>query len=133
MQMSLTMGLRIFNALLQNLLRLLNKLSVQINRVGRYTSSSIVLLEDKLRRLSIVFLHLAPVRLSLIRVLLGAGAITVRVRVLGLKKAVSRFRDDMKQMVEVPSGNRCRASRLPGGPGRGVGRTQPRRRCSVRG
>lgn len=132
MQMSLAMRLRIFNALLQNLLRLLNKLSMQINRVGRHTSAGIVLLENELRRLSIIILHLAPVRLSLLGVLFGAGAITARVRVLGLEKDVSRFRDDAKR-EGVPFGNRHRVLRLPGGPGRGVGRTQPRRRCFGRG
>jgi hypothetical protein len=91
MQMSLTMRLRIFNALLQNILRLLNKLSMQINRIGRYTSASIVLPENKLRRLSIIFLHLAPVRLSLLGVLLSASAITVRVRFLRLKKPLAIF------------------------------------------
>lgn len=132
MQMSLTMRLCIFDALLQNLLGLLNELSMQINRVGRYASAGIVLLEDELRRLSIIILHLAPVRLSLLGVLLGAGAITARVRLLGLEKAISRFRDDAKR-EGVPFGNTHRASRLPGGPGRGVGRTQPRRRCFGRG
>jgi hypothetical protein len=65
MKMILSMRLGIFNALFQNLLGLLDKLSMQIDRIGLNAPVGIVLAEDKLRRLLVVFLHLAPVRLAL--------------------------------------------------------------------
>lgn len=56
----------IFNALLQNILSLLDKLAMQIDRVGLHAPVGVVLAEDKLRRLLVVFFHLAPMRLALL-------------------------------------------------------------------
>lgn len=85
MQMVLSMRFGILDALFEDLLRLLNELTVQIDRIGRNTSIGVVLSENKLRSLLIVLLHLATVSLSLLGELLGAGAIAVRVGILRLK------------------------------------------------
>lgn len=54
------------NALLQNLFRLLDELTMQVDRVCLSAPVGIVLSEDKLGRLLVVFFHLAPVRLALL-------------------------------------------------------------------
>lgn len=74
----------ILDALFEDLLRLLDKLTVQIDRVGRNSSIGVVLPEDKLGSLLIILLHLATVGLALLGQLLGAGAIAARVGILGL-------------------------------------------------
>lgn len=78
------MRLGVLDALLQNLLGLLDELPVQIDGVGRDASVGIVLAEDKLRRLSVVFLHFAAVGFALLGELFGARAIAARVCFLGL-------------------------------------------------
>jgi hypothetical protein len=57
---------------------------MQINRIGLNTSIGIVLAEDKLGRLLVVFLHLATVCLALLRQLFGARPIAAGVCFLGL-------------------------------------------------
>lgn len=76
MEVALAMRLGILDALLQNLLRLLDELSVQIDGICLYAAIGVVLTEDVLRRLLIILLHLAPVSLAILRELLGGGAIT---------------------------------------------------------
>lgn len=85
MKMILPMRLGIFDPLLQNLLCLLNKLTMQINRVISNAPTGVVLAEDKLRGLLVILFHLATVRFALLRELLRAGAITARVCFLGLR------------------------------------------------
>ena len=84
MQMILPMCLSVLDPLFQDLLRLLDELPVEIDRVGRDTSIGVVLAEDELRGLLVVLLHLAAVGLSFLRELLGAGSITARIGVLRL-------------------------------------------------
>lgn len=84
MKMILSMRLGVSNALLQNLLRLLDELSMQIDRIGVNASIGVVLAEDELGRLLVVFLHLATVLLALFRQLFGARTIAAGVCVLGL-------------------------------------------------
>lgn len=85
MQMILPMALRIFDPLLENILRLFNKLPMQINRVGINPSRRVILPEDKLGCLPVVLVHLAPVRFALLAEFLGAGAIARGVCFLGLR------------------------------------------------
>jgi hypothetical protein len=60
------MALRILDSLLEDILRLLDKLAMKINRVGIYPTRSVVLPEDKLRRLAVVLVHLAAVGFALL-------------------------------------------------------------------
>lgn len=83
-QVILSMRFGIFNALLQDLLGLFDELPVQINCVGFDAPVGVVLAEDKFGCLFVVFLHLAPVRLALLRQLFGARAIAVGVGFLRL-------------------------------------------------
>lgn len=78
------MRLRILDPLLKDLLSLLNKLSMQINGISLYTAIGVILPENELRRLFVVLLHLAPMRLALLGEVLGRRAIAARVRFLGL-------------------------------------------------
>lgn len=71
MQMSLSMALRIFNPLLKDILRFLRKLTMQINGVRRHSAIRIIFPEDQIRCLFVVLCHLAPMRLALLRELLG--------------------------------------------------------------
>lgn len=79
MQMGLTMRLGIFDPLLQNILRLLNILSVEINRIRWNPSWGIILTEDKLGCLAIILLHLATVSFPLFGELLCERAISILV------------------------------------------------------
>lgn len=81
-KMRLSMLPRVLDALLEDLLRLLDELPVQIDRVGRHVG--VVLAEDELRRLSVVLLHLAAVRLALLGQLLGQRAVAILVGLPGL-------------------------------------------------
>lgn len=87
MQMILSMCLGVFDALLQNLLGLLNELSVQIDRVGRDASVGVVLAKDELGRLLVILFHLAAVRLALLREFFGFRAIAARVCLFRLIRA----------------------------------------------
>lgn len=88
------MRLGVLDPFFQDLLSLLDELSVQIDGVCLNTPAGVILTEDELRRLSVVLLHLAAVCLSLLGELLGAGAIAARVGVLGL---VSVSGDEMTE------------------------------------
>lgn len=89
MKVILPMRLGILDPLFQDLLSLLNELSVQIDGVCLDAPAGIVLAEDKLRRLSVILLHLAAVCLSLLGELLGAGAIAARVGFLRLARVLA--------------------------------------------
>ena len=89
MKVILPMRLGILDPLFQDLLSLLNELPVQINGVCLDAPVGIVLAEDKLRRLSVILLHLAAVCLSLLGELLGGGAIAARVGLLGLARVLA--------------------------------------------
>lgn len=84
MEVVLAMRLGIFNALFQNLLRLLDKLSVQVDCIRLYATICVILAENELGRLLVILFHFAPVGLALFRELFGGGAITARVGFLGL-------------------------------------------------
>ena len=58
---------------------------MQINGIIGNAPIGVIFPEDKLRRLLVILLHLATVRLSFFRELLRAGAITARVCFLGLR------------------------------------------------
>jgi hypothetical protein len=155
MKMILPMRFSIFNALLQNILRLLDKLSMQIDRIGLNASIGVVLAEDKFGRLLVVFLHLATVRLALLRQLFGARAIAAGVCFLGLfSRLVSKStlslldamlrkwcgdHDNSTAMLNrgdwarIPVRNILHAWRLPVVRGRATGRIPARRRRSGRG
>lgn len=79
MQVVLSVRFGILDALLQNLLRLLGELSVQIDGIGRYAPVGVILAEDEFRRLLVVLLHLATMRLSLLGQLFRACAIAALV------------------------------------------------------
>jgi len=80
------MRLGVADALLQNLLGLLDKLSMQVNGVGGDAPVGVVLAENELGRLLVVFFHFATMRLALLGELLCAGAITARIGFLRLRR-----------------------------------------------
>jgi hypothetical protein len=88
MKMVLPMRLGVLDPLFQDLLGLLDELTVQIDGVGLDAPVGVVLAEDELRRLSVVLIHLAAVGLALLGELLGGGAIAARVGVLRLWESV---------------------------------------------
>lgn len=75
--MALALLCRVADALLENVLSLLDKLAVQVDRVVRVAAGRIVLAEDELAGLLVVLLHLAAVLLALVAQLLGGRAISV--------------------------------------------------------
>lgn len=83
------MRLGILNPLLKDLFRLFNKLPMQINRICLDASIGVILAEDKLRRLAVVFLHFATVGLALLGELLGPRAVAAGVCFLGLHRVSS--------------------------------------------
>lgn len=61
MQMTLSLPFSIHNPFLHNLLRLLDKLSMEINRILRHPSIGVILAEDEVGGLFIVCFHALPV------------------------------------------------------------------------
>lgn len=84
MEMILTVRFRILDPLLEDLLCLFDELSVQIDGVCCDAPVGVVLTEDELRRLLVVFFHLATVGFALFGELFGLGAIAARVGFLRL-------------------------------------------------
>lgn len=77
MQVSLARRLSISYPLLQDLLRLLHELSMQIDSVAGHLSNSIVLAEDVLRSLLVVVVGFGFVLLALLAKLVRAGPIAL--------------------------------------------------------
>lgn len=77
--MTLPMRLGILDPLLEDILRLLDELPMQIDRISRDAPVGVVLAEDKFRRLLVVLVHLAPVGLALLGELFCARAIAALV------------------------------------------------------
>lgn len=86
MQVVLAVRLGVADALFQNLLGLLDKLPVQVNGIGGNAPAGVVLAEDELRRLLVVLLHLAAMRLALLGELLRGRAIAARVGFFRLRR-----------------------------------------------
>lgn len=84
MQMPLPMTPGIPNPLLKNILRLLNELTVEIDRIRRNPALGVILAKDKLGGLLVVFFHFATVRFALFGELLGGGAVAIFVGFAGL-------------------------------------------------
>lgn len=99
MKVVLSMRLGILNALFQDLLGLLDKLSVQVNGVCGYTAIGIVFAKDELRGLLVILFHFAPVGLALLRKLLGGSAIAARVGFLRLNQGVRTILSPAQDMV----------------------------------
>lgn len=78
--MRLSMLLSILDALLQNILSLLDKQSMQINGIVRNTSRGVVLAEDKLRRLLVVLIAIGLMAFALLRKIVGSAAVPTLVR-----------------------------------------------------
>ena len=87
--MRLSMRLRILDPLFEDLLRFFNKLPMQIDRIRLDASVGVILAEDELRRLAVVFLHFATVRFALLGEFLGHGAVAAGVGFLGLHRVSS--------------------------------------------
>jgi hypothetical protein len=79
MQMRLPILLRISNPLLQYLLRLLHKLSMQINRIIRNPSLGIIFPENIIGSLLVVLIHLRGMLFPLFRKLMRRSAISALV------------------------------------------------------
>ena len=87
MQMRLPRTLRISNPLLQNPLRLLDKLPMQINRVPIYPAHRIVLPEDVVARLLVVLVHHRAVPFPLFGELVRRAAVATLVGLLRFRHA----------------------------------------------
>lgn len=84
MQMRLPILLRISDPLLQNLLCLLYKLPVQINRIVRNSSWHIILPKDIIRGLLVILIHLRRMLLPLLRQLMRRSPISALVCLMRL-------------------------------------------------
>ena len=84
MKMVLAMLPRIFNALFQDLLGLLDELAVEVDSVLGDAAGRVVLPEDVLARLPVVLLHLGRVPLALVAELFRRGAVAALVRLVRL-------------------------------------------------
>lgn len=73
------------DALFENALRLFDELAVQVDAVGVDTAGGVVLPEDVVGGLVVVFLHLGIVGLALVGQFLRSGAVAIVVRALRLK------------------------------------------------
>lgn len=71
------MRLGISYPLLENLLRLLDELPMQIDRVGRHAPLGVILAEDKLGCALVVLVHFAAVRFALFGEFFGEGTVAV--------------------------------------------------------
>jgi len=84
MKMGLVVLLCISYPLLQDVLGLLHKLTMQINCVVGNSAIGIVLSENEIRGLLIVLVHLCAVGFALLRQVVGGSSITALVRLTRL-------------------------------------------------
>lgn len=82
MQMRLALSPSSLDALLEDILGLLDKLAMQIDRVAVDAAVRVVLAEDELGRLLVVAVHGRAVLLAFLRELVGGGAVAVLVRLV---------------------------------------------------
>lgn len=87
-QVPLAPGLGVANAGLENVLGLLDELTVQVDGVLGHALRVVVLPEYVLRGLLIVALHVGAVLLALVGEALGFGAVAIFVRLAGLGRGV---------------------------------------------
>jgi hypothetical protein len=83
-QVRLAVLLGVADALLENVLGLLDKLAVQVNGIIGDAARRVVLPKDVVRRLLVVLVHLGRVPLALVAQLLGLGAVAALVGLVGL-------------------------------------------------
>lgn len=131
MQPRLPSLLRISDALLYDVLGLIDELAVQIDSIGVYPAGGVILAEDVIGGLLVIGIHLGCVLLALLGQLVSGGAIAALVRLVRLcmceRGVAGRGRGD------VLCRDSCCACRPPGARGRGDGRTRLRRCCSGNG
>lgn len=84
MEVCLSLLLGVADALVENLLGLLDKLTVQVDGVGGNAPGGVVLPEDVLARAPVILVHQRGVFLALIAQVLGRLAIAALVRPLRL-------------------------------------------------
>lgn len=89
-QVCLATGLIRANALFENALRLFDELSVKVDAVAVDTAGGIVLAEDVVGSLAVVFLHLGIVGLALVGQFLCSGTVTIFVGAFRLGMSVYR-------------------------------------------
>lgn len=85
MQMILPRAPRIPNPLLEYLLRLLDELPVQVNRIPIHSAHGVVLAENIIRRLLVVLVHHGAVSLALFRERVRGAAIVAFEGLVGLR------------------------------------------------
>lgn len=83
-KMRLPLLLGITDAALEDILRLLDELAVQVDGVIGDAGRRVVLPEDVLAGLAVVLVHLSGVPLALVTQLLGLGAVAALVRLVRL-------------------------------------------------
>lgn len=83
--MILPCTLRVADPLLEDPLRLLDELPVQINRVPVHPAHGVVLPEDVVRRLLVVLVRQRAVSLALFRELVRGAAVAASVGLVGLR------------------------------------------------
>lgn len=81
-QVRLAPSLVCADALFENALCFFDELAVQIDAIGIDTAGGVVLTEDVVGRLVVVFLHLGIVGLALVGQFLCSGAVAILVRAL---------------------------------------------------
>lgn len=77
MEMCLASGLVCTDALLEDALRFLYELTVEVDAVGLDATRRVVLAEDEVGGLAVVFIHLAIMRLAFVGQLFGRGTVAV--------------------------------------------------------
>lgn len=99
MEVRLVVLLRVADALLEDVLGLLDELPVQVDRVVGDAARRVVLPEDVLAGLLVVLVHLRRVPLALVAQLLGLGAAAALVRLVSLSPHLMLARPVFKSAV----------------------------------
>lgn len=106
-QVCLATGLIRANALLENALRLFDELSVKVDAVTVDTAGGIVLAEDVVGSLAVVFLHLGIVGLALVGQFLCSSTVAIFVGAFRLGMSVCKSRLSSWFNVHVRSSRRA--------------------------
>lgn len=131
-QVRLTPSLIRANALLENALRLFDELSVKVDAVGFNAAGGIILAEDVVGRLMVVFLHLGIVGLALVGQFLCSGTVAIFVSAARLEGTKARqstqsrlgFVGRRDRRLNVHAQSSRRACQLRHEPVRADGRTR---------